>query len=241
MPVTAIADRDRNRHRSPVLKVIKKIFGKKRDRCRRPKDGQVITWQSKKDRWVPKYLSCGRHKAPDGISDGDTLAWSADHRDWLDSSTHTETVEGNLVVTGSVQSLNDGFIFPDGTVQTTAAQGIQGPVRPLQRQHPVQGQPNVGQVVQQHAGAVQAVLPQDQARAGGERSGGQAAATLSDERRTGPPPRGGWVPVVDQPHRGLRRGLGPPPRGAQAVQAGQRQLRRSQRLQGEPEADVFDE
>ncbi len=119
-------------------KVIKSFFGK-RHRCRTPKDGQVISWHTRGSHWHPREYSCRDHRAPDGMNNGDKLTWSENHQDWIDDYIRTEEVDANLVVSGFVQSLSTGFIFPDGTIQTTASQGVPGPIGPVG----LQGEPGL--------------------------------------------------------------------------------------------------
>ncbi|MBT5094908.1 MAG: hypothetical protein HOM21_11720, partial [Halobacteriovoraceae bacterium] len=90
--------------------------------CKSPKHGQLITWNAKHNHWHSKYYACGDHNPGAGTHHGQKLEWQAYSESWVEPN-NDEYVDTNLVVNGYVQSLTGGFIFPDGTVQTTAATG----------------------------------------------------------------------------------------------------------------------
>jgi hypothetical protein len=131
----AFAGDSHKRKKNSFRKVIKSFFGK-RYRCRSPKDGQVISWHTRGSHWHPREYSCRDHKAPNGVSNGDKLTWSDSYNDWVEDYIRVEEVDANLVVSGFIQSLSTGFIFPDGSIHTTASAGVAGPVG-------IQGEPGL--------------------------------------------------------------------------------------------------
>ncbi len=161
---SAFAKDDRHdKKKKSISKAISKLF---RHQHRRPKAGQIITWNGY--RWVP--VQYGYWDRPGrGSEIGEQRIWDG-HR-WIDKPHHGggNSVEitagvgllangqaggvindkgvlevnigtsagqipfinddGDMAVDGFIVS-GDGIIFPDGSVQQTAAQGIAGPQGP---------------------------------------------------------------------------------------------------------------